>query len=97
VEIAYFMDNLSGGYVDRANLDPISTRTIHTLGISWSPHFAQGLSIDLKWWNMGNALVDASTITSSTGESTPRRKALSDVDGYPLPGTALFLTLAMRR
>jgi outer membrane receptor protein involved in Fe transport len=97
VEISYLMDNISGGFVDRVNLDPISTRTIHTLGVRWEPTFAKGLSIDLKWWNCGNALVDTSRIRSSTGMSYTRRRAIADVDGYPLPGTALFLTLGFRR
>jgi iron complex outermembrane receptor protein len=96
VEISYLMDNISGGFVDRINLDAISTRTIHTLKASWTPAFAHGLSLELAWWNMGNAIVDRSDLTSSTGESYGRRRAVTDVDGYPLPGTAIFLTLAFR-
>jgi len=96
VEISYLMDNISGGFVDRINLDAISTRTIHTLKVGWAPTFAQGLSLELTWWNMGNAIVDGSDLVSSTGESYSRLRAVTDVDGYPLPGTALFLTLALR-
>jgi iron complex outermembrane receptor protein len=96
VELSYLMDSISGGFVDRVNLDAISTRTIHTLKLGWAPAFAQGLSLELAWWNMGNAIVDRSDMLSSTGESYSRRRAVTDVDGYPLPGTALFLTLAYR-
>jgi hypothetical protein len=97
VEIGYLMDHIAGGYVDRANLDPVATRTIHSLELGWKPHFAEGLSIDLKWWNVGNALVDTSHITSATGETYRRRRALADVEGYPLPGTAIFLTVGYQR
>ena len=94
VELSYLMDNVSGGFVDRINLDAISTRTIHTLKLGWAPFFAPGLSLELCWWNMGDTIVDRSALVSSTGESHDRRRAVTDVDGYPLPGTALFLTLA---
>jgi outer membrane receptor protein involved in Fe transport len=97
VQIAYLMDHVSGGYIDRIHLDPIPTRTIHTLELRWEPTFAPGLSLDLKWWNVANALVDTSRVAASTGETYTRRRALADVDGYPLPGTAVFLTLGLRR
>lgn len=97
VELSWQADHISGGYVDRSQQQPISNRTIHTLQLTWEPWFAEGLSFDVKWYNVGNALVDRTPITSSAGISTPGRRAITDVDGYPLPGTALFFTLAYNR
>ncbi len=97
VELSYALDWIDGGFVDRARLDPISGRTMHSLHLRWIPVEASWFSIDLAWINIGNDLIDLTRITSGTGSAVSRRTALSDVDGYPLPGTGLFLTLSFRR
>lgn len=97
VELTWQADHVSGGFVDRNQKEPISTRTIHSLELTWRPRFAEGLSLDLKWWNVGNEVLDAADIVSAAGVELDRRRAVTDVDGYPLPGTALFFTLSYRR
>ncbi len=97
VLLSWQLDHMGGGFVDRTGIEPISARSIHTLSARWTPAGAPGLSLDLKWYNVGNSIVSTSFITSSTGAIMERRRAITDVDGYPLPGTAIFFTLAFRR
>jgi outer membrane receptor protein involved in Fe transport len=94
--LSYRMDFLSGGSIDRASLLPIAERIIHSASIEWEPSFLKGFYVGLEMWNLGNFIMTGRSVASGSRQYSVR-EAVADVDGYPLPGMAMYFSLGYKR
>jgi outer membrane receptor protein involved in Fe transport len=96
VTLGYRMDLLSGGFIDRASLRPIAERAIHSLSVEWEPGFLKGFVLGMELWNAGNLVLSEREVSS--GDRTYAvREAVSDVDGYPLPGLGVYFCAGFKK
>jgi outer membrane receptor protein involved in Fe transport len=95
VTLSYRMDFLSGGSVDRASLHPIAKRLLHSVSIEWEPSLVKGLYLGLEIWNLGNFIMTERQVESGSRQYTIE-EAVADVDGYPLPGMAMYVSLGYK-
>ena len=96
VTLSYKLDYLFGGYIDRASLLPIAERDIHSLSVAWDPDFLKGFTMGFELWNLGNLIVIERGITAGERHYTIK-EAISDVEGYPLPGFGIYFTAGFKK
>jgi len=93
VHLFYELDHVSAVYLDPANLILRPPRTLHALGVALGPLSPLRLSLRVELRN----LLDTRTVEMTLPLMThPVPVPLTDFFDYPLPGRALYATLAGR-
>ena len=89
----YELDHVSAVFLDPANLVLRPPRTLHAIGVALGPLGALKLSLRVELRNLADTrLVDVSLPLMTRAMPVP----LTDFFDYPLPGRALYATLAGR-